>query len=151
MGITFYSKRILKFLGISFILSFTILENNFVLKPIKADKNLIAATKKDLDLYHGMGVSYLCNATTKGYDMDFSKTLNVASATFASVIQRKHNGIIIEKKKKEKVNLKNLQYLASLNLTKSALEICPENVPENIKKVYEIESERIMKIQNLKN
>ena len=151
MGITFYSKRILKFLGISFILSFTILENNFVFKPIKADKNLIAATKKDLDLYHGMGVSFLCNATTKGYDMDFSKTLNVASATFASVIQQKHNGIIIEKKKKEKVNLKNLQYLASLNLTKSALEICPENVPENIKKVYEIESERIMKLQKLKD
>ena len=151
MGITFCSRRILKFLGISLILSFTFLENNFVLKPIKAEKNLIAATKKDLDLYHGMGVSYLCNATSKGYDMDFSKTLNVASATFASVIQQKHNGIIIEKKKKEKVNLRNLQYLASLNLTKSALEVCPKNVPENVKKVYEIESERIMKIQNLKN
>ncbi len=151
MGITFCSRRILKFLGISLILSFTVLENNFVLKPIKAEKNLIAATKKDLDLYHGMGVSYLCNATSKGYDMDFSKTLNVASATFASVIQQKHNGIIIEKKKKEKVNLRNLQYLASLNLTKSALEVCPKNVPENVKKVYEIESERIMKIQNLKN
>ena len=48
-------------------------------------KNLIA-NKNDLDLYHGMGVSFLCNATRKGFDLDFPKTLNVASATFASVV-----------------------------------------------------------------
>ena len=44
------------------------------------------ANKNDLDLYHGMGVSFLCNATRKGFDLDFPKTLNVASATFASVL-----------------------------------------------------------------
>jgi len=98
-----------------------------------------------------MGVSYLCNATSKGYDMDFSKTVDVASGTFVSVIKQKHDGIILENNKKEKVNLRNLQYLVALNLTKSALDICPKNVPENVKNRYEIESERIMKLQKLKN
>ena len=82
--------------------------------------------------------------------MDFSKTLNVASATFVSVVQQKHGGIILEKNKEEKVNLRNLQYLVTLNLTKSALDVCPDNVPEKIKKEYEIESERIIKLQKLK-
>ena len=143
--------KISKFIAIPIIFSYLLFDINNEFNNVKANVKNSPANKNDLDLYHGMGVSYLCNATSKGYDMDFSKTLNVASATFASVIQQKHNGIIIEKKKKEKVNLRNLQYLASLNLTKSALEVCPKNVPENVKKVYKIESERIMKIQNLKN
>ena len=151
MNINFYSKKILKLLSFSLLFSFTFFEMNTISKQIKAEKNLIAATKKDLDLYHGMGLSYLCNATSKGYDMDFSKTLTIASGTFVSVVEQKHGGIIFEKNKKEKVNLKNLQYIVSLNLTKSALDICPNNVPDNVKKGYEIESERIKKLQKLKN
>ena len=151
MGINFCSKRILKLLSISLFMNFAFFEINTVNRPTKAEKNLIGATKKDLDLYHGMGVSYLCNATSKGYDMDFSKTLNVATGTFVSVVQQKHGGVIIEKNKEEKVNLRNLQYLVTLNLTKSALDICPDNVPEKVKKEYEIESERILKLQKLNN
>ena len=51
------------------------------------------ANKNDLDLYHGMGVSFLCNATRKGFDLDFPKTLSVASTTFASVVSQKHEGL----------------------------------------------------------
>ena len=151
MDINFNTKKIIKFIVISLILPFTLFELNKVNRQIKAEKSTTAATDKDLDLYHGMGVSYLCNATRKGYDMDFSKILNVASATFVSVVKQKHGGIILEKNKEEKVNLRTLQYLVTLNLTKSALDSCPDNVPEKIKKEYEIESERIMKLQKLKN
>ena len=151
MHINFYSIRTLKLLIINLIIPLTLFEINTINRQIKAEKNLIAATKKDLDLYHGMGVSYLCNATSKGYDMDFSKTLNVASGTFVYVVQQKHGGIILEKNKEQKVNLRNLQYLVTLNLTKSALDICPDNVPKKVKKEYLIESERIKKLQELKN
>ena len=109
------------------------------------------ANKKDLDLYHGMGVSFLCNATRKGLDLDFPKTLSVASATFASVISQKHGGKIIERKKEQKVDINKLQYIASLQLVESAMQICPDNVPEKIKNEFEIESERIKKLQGLKN
>ena len=66
-----------------------------------------------------MGVSFLCNATRKGFDLDFPKTLNVASATFASVISQKHGGKIIERKKEQTVDMKKLQFIASLELVDS--------------------------------
>ena len=109
------------------------------------------ATKNDLDLYHGMGVSFLCNATRKGFDLDFPKTLNVASTTFASVVSQKHGGRIIEKRKEQKVDMKQLQFIASLQLVESALKICPDNVPEKIEKEFKIETERLKKLQGLEN
>ena len=59
MGINYYSKRILKMLGITLIIPITIFEINSFNKQIKAEKNLIAASEKDLFLYRQMGASYL--------------------------------------------------------------------------------------------
>ena len=56
---------------------------------------------------------------------------------------------IIEKKKK--VDNKELQYIASLKLVESALQVCPDNVPEKIKEQYEIELERLKKKILMKN
>ena len=64
--------------------------------------------------------------------MDFPKTLNVASATFASVVSQKHGGKIIERKKEQTVDMKKLQFIASLQLVESALKVCPDNVPKKI-------------------
>ena len=107
------------------------------------------ANKNDLDLYHGMGVSFLCNATRKGFDLDFPKTLNVASTTFASVVSQKHGGKIIERKKEQTVDMKQLQFIASLQLVESALQVCPDNVPEKIEKQFKIETERLKKLQEM--
>ena len=48
MVINFYSKIILKLLGISLFIPFTLFEINLLNKQIKAEKNLIAASEKDL-------------------------------------------------------------------------------------------------------
>ena len=101
MGINFYSKRVLKFFGISFILSFIFFGVNTINKQIKAEKNLIAASEKDLFLYRQMGASYLCIASKA--EVDFNKGLGIASATFANVIIGKHGGVIKELGK-EKLN-----------------------------------------------
>ena len=92
MDLNFYSKRILKFFGISLILPFTIFEIYIVNKQIKAEKNLASASEKDLFLYRQMGASYLCIASKA--EVDFKKGLGVASATFANVIIGKHGGVI---------------------------------------------------------
>ena len=47
------------------------------------------------------------------------------------------------------VNLKQLQFLATLRLIESALQVCPDNVPEKIEKQFKIETERIKKLQGL--
>ena len=141
--------KLTKIFAISLIFSSFLFDINNKYNDVKANVKNLPANKNDLDLYHGMGVSFLCNATRKGFDLDFPKTLNVASTTFASVVSQKHGGRIIEKKKEQKVDLKQLQFIASLQLVESALRICPDNVPKKIEKEFKIETERLKKLQGL--
>ena len=141
--------RIFKIFAIPLIFSSLLFDINNEFNGLNANVKNSPANKNDLDLYHGMGVSFLCNATRKGLDLDFPKTLSVASSTFASVVSQKHGGKIIEGKKEQTVNLKQLQFLATLRLIESALQVCPDNVPEKIEKQFKIETERIKKLQEL--
>ena len=131
MNINFYSKRIIKFLGISLVTSFAFFEINTINKQIKAEKNLIAASEKDLFLYRQMGASYLCIASKA--EVDFKKGLGIASATFANVIIGKHGGAIEELGSK-KLDEKKLYNAGTFQIVGSALNICPESIPKNIKK-----------------
>ena len=142
MNINFYSKRILKLLGIFFILSFPIFEINTIQKQIKAQKNLIAATEKDIFLYRQMGASYLCIASKA--EVDFNKGLGIASATFANVIIGKHGGVIKELGN-EKLNEKKLYNSGTFQIVGSALNICPESIPKEIKKDYEKRLKQLIK------
>ena len=134
MCINFYSKRIIKLLGICLIATFTVLDFSTKNKEIKAEKNLIAATQKDLFLYRQMGASYLCIASKA--EVDFNKGLGIASATFANVITGKHGGAIRELGN-EKLDNKKLYNAGTFQIVGSALNICPESIPKNIKNDYE--------------
>ena len=139
--------KISRIFAIPLIFSYFLFEINNEFNNVSANVKNLPANKNDLDLYHGMGVSFLCNATRKGFDLDFPKTLNVASSTFASVVSQKHGGKIIERKKEQKVDIKQLQFIASLQLVESALQVCPDNVPEKVKKEFKIETDRLKKLQ----
>ena len=134
MGIIFHSKRIFRLLSIGFIISFSLCEINSINKQIKAEKNLIAASEKDLFLYRQMGASYLCIASKA--EVDFNKGLGIASATFANVIIGKHGGAIKELGN-EKLDRKKLYNAGTFQIVGSALNICPESIPKNIKNDYE--------------
>jgi len=142
MGINFYSKRIFKLLGFSIILFLTIFENNTITKKIKAEKNLIAASEKDLFLYRQMGASYLCIASKA--EIDFNKGLGIASATFANVIIGKHGGAIKELGN-EKLDEKKLYNAGTFQIVGSALNICPESIPKKIKNDYEKRLKQLLK------
>jgi len=142
MGINFYSKRILKLLSVYFFLSFSFFEINTINKQIKAEKNLIAATEKDLFLYRQMGASYLCIASKA--EVDFKKGLGIASATFANVIIGKHGGAIKELGSK-KLDEKKLYNAGTFQIVGSALNICPESIPRGIKNDYEKRLKQIIK------
>ena len=60
MDINLHPKKFLKLLSIGIILSFSLSEFYTLNKQIKAEKNFIAASEKDLFLYRQMGASYLC-------------------------------------------------------------------------------------------
>ena len=133
MDINFYSKSILKLLGISLIVPFTLFEINSINKQIKAEKNFIAASEKDLFLYRQMGASYLCIASKA--QVDFNKGLGIASATFANVIIGKHGGVI-EQLGNQKLDQKKLYNAGTFQIVGSALNICPESIPKKIKNDY---------------
>jgi hypothetical protein len=143
------SFKITKIFAIPLIFSSLLFDINNQFNNVNANVNKSPANKNDLDLYHGMGVTFLCNATRKGFDLDFPKTLSVASATFASVVSQKHEGKIIDGKREQTLNMKQLQFLSSLRLIQAALEVCPENVPEKVEKQFKIETERLKKLQGL--
>ena len=142
MHINFYLKRISKFLGISLILPLSLFEINAINKQIKAEENFIAATEKDLFLYRQMGASYLCIASKA--EVDFQKGLGIASATFANVIIGKHGGIIQELGNK-KLDEKKLYSAGTFQIVGSAISICPDNIPKNIKKDYEKRLKQLIK------
>ena len=142
MDINFYSTRILKLLGISLFISFIFIEINAINRQIKAEKNLIAASEKDLFLYRQMGASYLCIASKA--EIDFNKGLGIASATFANVIIGKHGGAIKELGK-EKLDEKRLYNAGTFQIVGSALNICPETIPKKIKNDYEKRLKKLVK------
>ena len=142
MGINYYSKRILKIIGITFIIPIALFEINAFNKEIKAEKNLVAASEKDLFLYRQMGASYLCIASKA--EVDFKKGLGIASATFANVIIGKHGGAIQELGN-EKLDEKKLYNAGTFQIVGSALNICPESIPKNIKNDYEKRLKQLVK------
>ena len=107
-----------------------------------AEKKLIAATEKDLFLYRQMGASYLCIASKA--EVDFNKGLGIASATFANVIIGKHGGSIKELGN-EKLDEKKLYNAGTFQIVGSALNICPESIPKNIKNDYEKRLKELVK------
>ena len=142
MGINFHSKNFIKLLGISLIIPFTFFEINTINNQIKAEKNLVAASEKDLFLYRQMGASYLCIASKA--EVDFNKGLGIASATFANVIIGKHGGAIKELGGK-KLDEKKLYNAGTFQIVGSALNICPESIPKKIKKDYEKRVNQLVK------
>ena len=142
MGKDFCSKRKLKFFGISLFLSFSLFEINSINNQIKSEKNLVAATEKDIFLYRQMGASYLCIASKA--KVDFNKGLGIASATFANVISGKHGGVIQELGD-EKLNEQRLYNSGTFQIVGSALNICPESIPKEIKNDYEKRVKQLLK------
>ena len=142
MSINFHSNRFLKFLSISFFISISISEINTINKHIYAEKNFIAASEEDLFLYRQMGASYLCIASKA--EVDFKKGLGIASATFANVIIGKHGGAIKELGN-EKLDEKKLYNAGTFQIVGSALNICPESIPKNIKNDYEKRLKQLIK------
>ena len=89
-----------------------------------------------------MGASYLCIASKA--DVDFKKGLGIASATFANVIIGKHGGTIQELGN-EKLDEKKLYNAGTFQIIGSALNICPESIPINIKNDYEKRVKQLIK------
>ena len=146
MRINFNFQKLLKIISTPlFIFAFTF-NTNAEFNKVNANTKIKAAKVKDLDLYQGMGVSYLCNATRKGMDIEFEKSLSVSASTFLTVVQELHGGMIVIEKKEEKIDPRIFFERVSFGLAASALDACPDSVPEKYKKEIKKEINRINKL-----
>ena len=136
MGINFYFKKSLNLLTLPLLLYLILFEINIFNKEVKAEKKLIAATEKDLYLYKGMGASYLCIASKAG--IEFPKAVGVATATYVQVLEGKHGGLV-EELGDTKLDREKLFAGAEFQIVTTAIQYCPDSVPEKItKKVNKI-------------
>ena len=137
-----YPKKIFKILSFPILLYLTFFDITIIKREIKAEKKLPAATEADLFLYRQMGASYLCIAAKA--EVDFGKGLGIASATFANVIMGKHGGLIEEIDSK-KLDQKTLYNSGTFQIVSSALNICPESIPKDIKNDYDKQLKKLIK------
>ena len=141
-------SKFLKIFSVSIL--FTIFQVDLFtgLKPVKSNTKNIAANFNDLALYEGMGTSYVCGASKKGIDLEFKKSLHVASSTFVTVVMKKHNSLIIDSKskKEQKIDPEVLYNNVSFRLIGRAIDACPDSVPKKTKTEFEKELKRIQKL-----
>ena len=136
MGINVYSKKFINFISLPIFIYLSFFEINISNRELKAEKQLVPASEKDLYLYKGMGASYLCIASKA--DIEFSKAVGVATATYVQVIEGKHGGLIKELGNK-KLERKKLFSGAEFQIVTTALQYCPDSIPKDVsKKVNEI-------------
>ena len=139
--------KIIKRFSTGLIFSFIFFNINPRLSEVKANNKVIPANENDLEFYRRMGITYICTASAKGNDLDFEKSLVVASNLFSTVIAQKHGGIIKEGKKKEqKLTPKTLQNSVLFQLVGGALNFCPDNVPKEMEKEF---MNQLKKLQEL--
>tara|TARA_Y100001968_G_scaffold333661_1_gene398105 strand:- start:37660 stop:38109 length:450 start_codon:yes stop_codon:yes gene_type:complete len=91
------------------------------------------ATREDTFLYRQIGVNILCRARLA--DVEFPKSLGIASATFADIISQKHGGFVEEIPEK-KLDPKQLYVSAELQVIEGAIKYCPDKVPAEAKKKF---------------
>ena len=136
MFINLYPKKVFKILSLPLFLYLTFFDITLLNKEIRANKKLQAATEQDLYLYKGMGASYVCIASKAG--IEFPKALGVASATYLQVIEGKHGGAVKELGDK-KLEREKLFAGAEFQIVTTAIQYCPDSVPEEVtKKVRKI-------------
>ena len=148
MGITFRSKKFFKLLNIPLLFYLAICETSIINKGLLA-KTKPQASQQDIFLYKQMGASYLCKAINDKIDFDFNKAFAVSTYTFAEVIFSKH-GNLIQEAGNEKLTTQRALFIGEIEILNSAIKICPKQIPNDVKKRFEVTIKNLKK-QNNKN
>ena len=143
--------KLLKILSAPLIFSVLLFNIDPKLGEVKASNKTKPADEQDLELYRRMWITYICTASMKGSELDFEKSLVVASNLFSTVVQQKHVGFIKDGKKKEqKLDPKLLQNSVMFQLVGGALNYCPDNVPKEMEKEFENQVKKIKELNKNK-
>ena len=91
------------------------------------------AGREEMNLYRQIGISYFCLA--RQAKVEFPKSISIASNNFALIVSKKHGGLIEEVGAKKLTNDQIYQG-SYLQLIEGAIQLCPDQVPEETKKKF---------------
>jgi len=95
--------------------------------------NSTPASREEMNLYRQIGISYFCLA--RQAKVEFPQSISIASNNFALIISKKHGGLIEEIGNKKLTN--DQVYQGSyLQLIEGAIQLCPDQVPDEDKKKF---------------
>ena len=144
----FRSKKFLNLLNISLLFYLIICEINILNRRLYANTKP-PASQQDVFLYKQMGASYLCKSLNDKIDFDFKKAFAVSTYTFAEVIFSKH-GNLIKEAGKEKLTSDRVLYIGEIEILNSAINICPKQIPNDVKKAFKKTLNKLKKETNKK-
>ena len=107
--------------------------NTTNLSSEKKEIKFSPATRKEMNLYRQIGISYLCLA--RQAKVEFPKSISIASNNFALIVSKKHGGLI-EELGDQKLKNEQIYQGSYLQLIEGAIQLCPEQVPEEDKKKF---------------
>jgi len=142
------SKKFLNLLNISLFFYLIICEINILNRRLHANAKP-PASQQDVFLYKQMGASYLCKSLNDKIDFDFKKAFAVSTYTFAEVIFSKH-GNLIKEAGKEKLTSDRVLYIGEIEILNSAINICPKQIPNDVKKAFKKTINKLKKETNKK-
>ena len=148
MGTNLRSKKFLNLLNISLFFYLIICEINILNRRLHANAKP-PASQQDVFLYKQMGASYLCKSLNDKIDFDFKKAFAVSTYTFAEVIFSKH-GNLIKEAGKEKLTSDRVLYIGEIEILNSAINICPKQIPNDVKKAFKKTLNKLKKETNKK-
>ena len=99
----------------------------------KKEINYIPASKEAMNLYRQIGISYFCLA--RQADVEFPKAISIASNNFSLIITKKHGGLI-EEIGDRTLSIDQAYQGSYLQLIEGAIQLCPDQVPEDNKKKF---------------
>ena len=112
-------------------------------KNIISEKNEIKftpASREEMNFYRQIGISYFCLARQS--KVEFSKSISIASNNFALIVSKKHGGLI-EEIGDQKLTNDQIYQGSYLQLIEGAIQLCPDQVPEEDKKKFSEAVERL--------
>jgi len=107
--------------------------NSTNISPDKKEIKFNPATREEMNLYRQIGISYFCLA--RQAKVKFPQSISIASNNFVLLVSKKHGGLIAEIGDQKLTNDQIYQG-SYLQLIEGALQLCPDQVPEDDKKKF---------------
>ena len=99
----------------------------------KNDIKFSPASREEMNLYRQIGISYFCLA--RQAKVEFSKSISIASNNFVLIVSKKHGGLI-EEIGDQKLTNDQIYQGSYLQLIEGAIQLCPDQVPEENKNKF---------------